>query len=39
MNLIPPQELADLWYLRYAYALGKGLTLYPKSFVEVADTA
>jgi hypothetical protein len=20
MNLIPPQELADLWYLRYAYA-------------------
>ena len=37
MNLIPPQELADLWYLRYAYAWVMSNAL-PKELHGVADT-
>ena len=37
MNLIPPQELADLWYLRYAYAWVRSNAL-PKELHGVADT-
>jgi hypothetical protein len=36
MNLIPPQELADLWYLRYGYDWVKANAL-PKELCEVTD--
>jgi hypothetical protein len=37
MSLIPPQELADLWFLRYGYAWVKTADLTP-DVLEVADT-
>jgi hypothetical protein len=36
MSLIPPQELADLWYLRYGYDWVKANAL-PKELCEVTD--
>lgn len=30
MNLLPPQELADLWYLRYGYEWVKAKDLTPE---------
>jgi hypothetical protein len=36
MNLIPPQELADLWYLRYGYTWVRYDAL-PEELDEVAN--